>query len=479
MRTDRALSRRKPLWTGLGVTVLLAGCATTAIDGNFRAAEEVTRNRLGAEVKWLTTDEARRVARTTTDELLARPLDADDAVRIALAYSPAVQALLFERAADAARITQGTRLPNPVLTFERLLRQEPGVRELEITRMLAISIGDLLLLPSRLRVAEYRQAETRARLAGDVAMAATLARQAWVRAVAAQQMQQYVEQVKAAADVSAELARRMQAAGNFSKLQRAREQVFAAEAVAELARAQQVARSTREALVRTLGLDSAQAQRLQLPDRLPDLPKTTRDEAAVLEAAFEQRVDVRVARASLEATAREQGLTNVARFVDGLHLAGVRTSETGLPVQKGYEVEVPLPIFDLGDATRAGAQATYMATLNRTSQVLVDAASQVREIYGAYRTTADLARHYRDEIVPLRKAIAEENVLRYNGMLIGVFELLADARAQTATVVQAIAAQRDFWLADAALQAALIGQPVMMAPMEASAASAPAVGAGH
>ena len=58
----------------------------------------------------------------------------------------------------------------------------------------------------------------------------------------------------------------------------------------------------------------------------------------------------------------------------------------------------------------------------------------MREAYHAYRAAYDIARHYRDEIVPLRKRIADENLLRYNGMLIGVFELLADARAQIASV---------------------------------------------
>ena len=90
--------------------------------------------------------------------------------------------------------------------------------------------------------------------------AAADARQAWVRAVAAQQSAGYAEQVKGAADASAELARRMQAAGNFSRLQSAREQAFYADAVAELARAQQAARAAREALVRTLGLDAEHGQ---------------------------------------------------------------------------------------------------------------------------------------------------------------------------------------------------------------------------
>ena len=57
----------------------------------------------------------------------------------------------------------------------------------------------------------------------------------------------------------------------------------------------------------------------------------------------------------------------------------------------------------------------------------MNARSEVREAYRAWRTAYDVARHYRDEMVPLAKRISEENLLRYNGMLIGVFELLADA----------------------------------------------------
>jgi FtsP/CotA-like multicopper oxidase with cupredoxin domain len=47
--------------------------------------------------------------------------------------------------------------------------------------------------------------------------------------------------------------------------------------------------------------------------------------------------------------------------------------------------------------------------------------------------------------------VAEQNLLLYNGTLISVFELLADAREQIAAVRQAMAAQREFWLAEAAV----------------------------
>jgi outer membrane protein TolC len=81
-----------------------------------------------------------------------------------------------------------------------------------------------------------------------------------------------------------------------------------------------------------------------------------------------------------------------------------------------------------------------------------EAPSELRSSYAAYRNAYDLAKHYRDEILPLQKIIAEEATLRYNGMFIGVFELLAQNREQTKMVMASIAATQAFWQADAGFQ---------------------------
>ena len=79
---------------------------------------------------------------------------------------------------------------------------------------------------------------------------------------------------------------------------------------------------------------------------------------------------------------------------------------------------------------------------------------------------------------PATQRIGEENLLRYNGMLISVFELLADARDQISAVTAAIDAQQQFWLADAAIQASVIGRPTSTTLSVTS--SAPSAGdAGH
>ena len=464
---------------GCATALLLAGCSALQVDRNLDEAAQLAREATGGAAPRLMRDaEARGKARAEVDAMLARPLEMDDAVRIAVVHGAGLQAALFDGAARSAAATQSTRLPNPIFTFERLVGDHDG-RETDIVRKLAFSVFDLLLLPQRLQAADAQQQQLRLLAAGEIVKAAAEARQVWVRAVAAQEAALYAGQVKDAADASADLARRMQAVGNFSKLQRAREQAFYAEAAAQLGRARQAATAAREALVRTLGLDEGQARRLTLPGRLPDLPPAPQEESALARTAIEQRLDVRMARAELEYVARQQGLTRISSFVNGLELAAVHESEAREAPHKGFEIELPLPIFDFGDARRAQAEATYMAALNRAALVGAHATSQLREAYGAYRTAYDLARHYRDEIVPLRKSIAEEMLLKYNGMLIGVFELLADSRDQIGAVSQAIEAQRDFWLADAALKASLVGRPLGGASMELRAPAAASASAGH
>ena len=120
-----------------------------------------------------------------------------------------------------------------------------------------------------------------------------------------------------------------------------------------------------------------------------------------------------------------------------------------------------------------------MQTVQLAAETAINARSEVREAYGAYRSAYDIARHHLDEIVPLRQRIAEENVLRYNGMLIGVFELLADARAQIASVNAAIKAKRDFWVAQADLDMARIGKPSLAPPAGGSSPAMAAEAAAH
>ena len=440
---------------------VLSGCASVNFDQAVAKTNEEASAFTSGKLALAQTDQQRKAFDSSAADLLKQPLSQGDAVQLALVNSPALQAMLAENWASSASAAQSGRITNPLFTFERLRAGD----ELEIGRLLSFGLLDLLTLPRRAGIAQRRITQGQLRLTSDVIDQVTQVRQAWVRAVAAQQMLSYARQVFDSAEASAELARRMQAAGNFSKLARARQQVFYTDAATQLAGAQHTATSSREGLVRLLGLNDAQAVQLKLAERLPDLPREPRDPGEVSKLAGMSRLDIRLAQSNFETAAKAQGLNTLTTFTD-IEL-GVRrntkfddaagTQNTG----RGFEIGIRLPIFDWGGNQRDAMNAQTLAAANRLEAAVRVAGSNLREGYSAYRTAYDVARHYRDEVIPLRKTISEENVLRYNGMLIGVFEFLADSRAEVGSVMAAISSEQQFWLADASLQAAVMGKPVM------------------
>jgi outer membrane protein TolC len=408
-------------------------------------------------------------------ELLAQPLSAQSAVQIALLNNRGLQARYAALGIAEADLVQASRWSGPTLSFARLKRGD----EIEREASLFFDVLGLISIPLSTRAQEQRFAAARHRAAEETLRLALDTRKAWLQAVAAQQATKYMEDVQLAAEASADLARRMAEVGNWPRLTRDREQAFYADATAQLARARQVQVAARERLTRLLGLWGEDIAYV-LPDRLPDLPGTAREGLELETEALRRRLDVQAARRDAEGLAKSLELTKVTRYVDLFEVGALRNSETGMPVQRGWEVELRIPIFDFGGARTARAEYLYMQAVDRAADTAVRARSEVRESYGAYRTALDLARHYRDEIVPLRKRISEEVLLRYNGMLSSVFELLADSRDAVASVNAYLGAQRDFWMAEADLQMALTtGSPGANSPAASMPVAAGSTAAAH
>ena len=463
--------------SALGLAVL-TGCASVSLDQNINRVNVEAGGFTEGKLALARTQEEREQRAQAAQALLAQPLGQKESVQLALVNSPSLQALLAQGWADSADAAQVGRIANPIFSFERMT----AGTELDLGRALSFGLLDLLTLPARHGVATRQIELSQLRLTGNVVDQVTGVRQAWVRAVAAQQALQYAKQVYDSAEASAELAKRMQGVGNFNRITRAREQAFYADAATRLSTAQHQATASREELVRLLGLDESQAQALKLPERLPDLPKQALDPQAVGSLATKARLDIRLAQTALDGAAKAQGLNMVTSFTD-IELTGRRNTtfdnaEGSRSTARGWEIDVRLPIFDWGGMQRDAMNARTLAAANQLEATARSAGSNLRESYSAYRTAYDVARHFRDEVIPVRKVIAEENQLRYNGMLISAFELLADARDQVGAVSAALDAQQQFWLADAALQASVIGRPTNTSLSVTS--SAPSGGdAGH
>lgn len=435
----------------------LAGCQAFSKDGGLDAVAQFAGAELGKEIIAARGEAEAKAARAKVADLLSRPLTADSAVQIALLNNRGIQAAFNDLFLAEAVAVEASLPPNPTVSIARLVSRP----EIELERQIAINILALATLPARseiaatrFRAAQYRAAEAVARLAIET-------RRAYYRAVAAQQVVNLLAQAQAAALAATRLSRRLGETGAASKLDQAREQLFYAELTGQLATARLRARSERERLVRLLGLWGNDLD-FRLPAILPALPRQPRALPMVEQEAIRRRVDIQMARIELLALAKSLRLARATRFINLLEVMGrfdsISERETNERFSRsGFEVEITIPIWDFGEARTRQAEQTYLAALNRLADKAIAARSQAREAYRTYRASFEIARHYQAEILPLRKIVSDETLLRYNAMLIDVFALLADTRQRLVAHVSAIEALREFWLADADLAAAIVG----------------------
>ena len=455
----------------IAVAIALAGCASLSLDGGAADINALTSGKTaGVAARVALVDST--ASREAVAKLLSEPISAESAVRIALLNNPGLHASLATLGiSDGDRVQAGS-LPNPHFSIGRFAEHD----KIEIERALKFNVIGLLSLPWRAKWQNQQHELAKLTAAQEVIKLAADTRKAWINAVAAQQTAAYMADAKLAAEAGGELARRMARVGNWSRLEQAREQMFLADAATQMAKAQQAAFIEREKLIRLMGLWGAQTE-FTLIQRLPDIPKAPQAMNNIEERALRDRLDVRSSITEAGYVADSLGMVKASGFVNALELGYKRSSTfdnaSGTQeIKRGWELELPLPVFDWGGAANARAQGVYMQSVARVRQTAVNARSEAREAYHGYRTAYDVAVHYRDEVVPLRKFISDEVLLRYNGMLLGVFDLLGDMRTQIMAVNGSIEAQRDFWLADTDLQTTLTGTSVGgLASMKASAGS--------
>lgn len=399
------------------VATTLAGCVPSP--GSLRAPvdTEISR-RMGSDVRLADPEAAKRI-----EERLAKPLDLEGAVRIALANNPRVRAAL----AELEIASGGLAVMLGPTTIEAEIKTYGGGSEIEVSVMQEL-LG-LITAPRQRSAARAEIAAAQARAAAMSIRLAARVERAFFDLLAARQNEELFRTVFEAADAAALLRERMYAAGNTPDLALARDRAAREDARVMLGKAQATVEHRREVINALLALTGDQT-RWTFDGRLPDLPAAAPALDTIERVAVTASLDIAAHRARVEAATGTLSLQRLRSVIPHVG-AGVSVTEHDGGTLAGPALEFGLPLLDWNAGGRARARGDVTRATHELSATAIELRAGARAARIAALGTYAEARHLRDVVIPLRQQVVDQTVLHYNAMDADPFALI-NARQELA-----------------------------------------------
>jgi len=427
----------------------ISGCASVPREAGFPDVAKLATERTGSRVHWNQGGPEDEAVAAHVRSVLAKTLTAETAVEVALLNNRKLQALYEELSVAQADLVQAGLLRNPTIHAEVRLPVSGGGSGLEFG--LAQSFLDLLQIPLRKRLAGAAFEEAKLRVAAAVLAHATDTRVAVYRAQAAEQLREMRETVVAATQAGYELAKRLHAAGNSTDLDLAMERAAYEEARVDLAEAEAdvlVARARLDALLGVFGGETG----WKLAGRLPDPPAQEMDARGLEGRAIARSLDLGALRQETLAALGEQRFAQVFGLFPDLELAVHAEREPEGTWTVGPEVNVPIPIFDQGQARRAAADARVRQAQEAFAALAVEVRAAVRAARARMLGARERVVYYRKVLLPVRQEVVDQTQLQYNAMQVGVLQLLQARRQQVEAGGRYVDQLLEYWLARTELE---------------------------
>lgn len=443
-RLAQLVLHRVVMRRALFAIALLGGCVPshTAV---FGPVDRDVEKRLGVGVSW--GEDGKTTA--AIDSLLAKPIDLDAAVRIALARNRHLQAQFDELGIAASAVAEATVLPPLAIDADYKWALKGDGNEIELTAVQ--DVLDLLQLGQRRGIADAELRGARARaVAATVALAAQV-EMAYLDLVAAMQERELVQTAFDAAAASADLTERQHAAGNTTDLQLAREQEQRERTRIELARTEQLVTERRAHLAAVLGI--GKDVKWTTAGRLPDPPAQAPDLADLDEAALASSLDLTALRADADAAASRRQYATVRAIVPELGVGVAAARREGGDWEAGPALRLGIPLFNQQQGPRARARAEERRARNELAATSTDLRASAEITRARAMQAFSEVRQLVDVVMPLRKRVLDETVLHYNAMNASTFELLTARREMVDVGRQYIEALRRYWSAMAEAKA--------------------------
>jgi len=434
----------------LAAPLSISGCATVSNESVTADVASTVSARLEQQIDWNAGNPEDKSVQTALDRMLRDELTIDEAVAIALINNRDMRATLERTGVARADLILAGLLENPVFGFTVLSGEVVTVREYEVFQELL----SLFTLSARKNLAGKELERARLEVAQSALDLAAEVKQTFYGLLADKQSIALYTQVLDATEAAAILASRQYRAGTLSLREQAMHKSFHSLSALEGAQAEARFAVDREKLNQLLGLWGGRTK-WALPDRLPNVPAEMQPNEEFERRAMTERLSLAAIRTEVENAYMALEYSRQTRWLSALGIQyTVARGEDGSYL-RGPKIEFGLPLFDRGQGRMARLEAELRDAENRYAQLAIDIRSDVREAATRLNAAHELLMHYRSAVLPLADQVVGETLKFYNGMLVGVYELLDAKQTQIRAASDYIDVWRDYWLARTDLELAI------------------------
>jgi len=424
-------------------------------EGAFQGVQQSVQERSGKTVRWEEDQAAHEQALQEVRQLLRKPLTVDTAVQIALLNNRSLQATFEEIGLSTADLIDAATFPNP--RFDLAIRfpdKPPSGTYIDYGA--AIDFLSIIMIPLKKQVAKVQLEATALRVADTTLELVLQVKSAFYSLQASQQLLKRFKVIVDTNAASLDLAQRQHEAGNITDLALAQHQASYSRSRLDVASTEAEIRRNRERFNRLLGLWDADTD-WQIAGELPEVPSSDIPTRALERLAISQRLDLQADYLQVTSQVKNLGLTKNFRLLGALDFGINSERETDSQTRTGPSFAIELPIFNQGQARIARGEAALRQAQDKFEALAVDVRSQIRELRDELMSKREIARFYKDELLPGQRRILNESLVHYNAMEIDNFELFSTKAEEARTEREYLEAVRDYWIARAELERAVGG----------------------
>lgn len=435
------------------------GCADLKPQLGFTEVQQSITERIHSEIYWSQGTAADTLVQEKVSSLFLQPLTPETAVQIALLNNRHIQAVYENLNLAQADLVEAGLLKNPILNGDIRFPGDGANFELSVVE----DFVSLLQIPLRKKIAAAQFEEAKIEVIGKLLDLAARTKIGFYDYQAAEHTLEVARTALVALESAAELAKRLYDAGNITELELNKEQAAYQERKLEVAELEQDVIRSRESLNMLLG-ESQPVPRWKISNRLPEAKTIELREGDFENQIVANSVELAASKNRLTAAAASVGLASEFAIFRSGELGGSASKEGGGNWGFGPALSIPIPFFNQGQPEIFRTHAELRKQLEAYADLEISIRAQARSLLGQLRIAEARSKYFKETLLPLQSRIVHETQKRYNGMLLGAFQLLSTKAEQIRTTQEYVRSLKQYWILRCEFESILNGKAFLGHP---------------